>query len=750
MYNRIGQDARCSRRNSRFGKNIARAGIYSDLSVVLLIVVIGICLVGDSLAVVPEARRAEPARRDPNLVAWWTFDEDRGGKGVDASGNGHDGKVFGDTSWVAGAAGPNALSLEDGGVEIADDKLLTPSVYTLCVWLYVPGTDIKAPIIEKGAGRDRCYSLVAINKKVVFSIRGSNKKTYKVGMGKTTVPDHKWTHIAAVYNGDQMLLYVDAKRLGKKRIGKIQACSTVGKPVMFGNRWPQMDRPLSARIDDARLYDKALSAEEITELYAWKGQSKDLAALPEPANRSDNIAPRTQLKWLSGKNAASHNVYFGTDFKAVKSATTSAKQYKGNQKDNTFDPGVMKYGQTYYWRIDEMNKAAPAAVVKGNVWFFTVLDGKARSPNPGTDLKTVATSAKLSWTPGIGAESHNVYFGTDAEQVKNAATSSKVYKKNLTLGDESFDPGPMEKGIYYYWRIDEMGQAGISRGDVWKFQTQGDNLIFQIDLAVPTCDRKDVWEGTAKPGWITWAAKRWSDMYMHDGVWLPTLDGGKTGDPAGINGSGVQFYLTTGSEGQLGIGAKGICRANLGGGGCPKGKAKGDPIANTWAYAVDWAGPYAGDIILLIKGLPAGVYELYSYHNHWEPCKQSTRNCLDCVCGMPPMPSITANALPAKPQESTQDKSENILSRHRLNLPPGTGKGITAVENAYNVAPQHVLSDEELEPSRIKFSTDGSEVLVIYEADKSRPLYPDCARKGREGARGILNAFELINVGLNK
>ncbi|MHC4259233.1 MAG: LamG domain-containing protein [Planctomycetota bacterium] len=710
------------------------------LTVTLLIVTVG--KYSDTLA-------TETAAPDPNLVGYWKLDEDSGTTAVDSSGNGGDGKVFGKASWIPGVAGKNAMSLDDGGVEVPDNKLLTPPVYTLCVWLYIPGTEIKATILEKGAGKNRCYSLIAINKKVNFQIRTSNKKTHKVGMRKTSIPYHKWTHIAAVYDGDQMLLYVDAKLTGKKKIGKIQGCSTIGKPLMFGNRAPKMDRPLNAWIDDVRIYNKPLSARDVTELYAWKGQSKELAALPEPDNRGENIPPKTKLKWLSGKNAASHNVYFGTDFEAVKNAATSSKQYKGNQKENTFGPGIMKYGKTYYWRIDEVNKDQ-ANPTKGNVWFFTILDGKAHSPNPGNDLKTVATSAKLSWTPGIGAESHNVYFGTDAEQVKNATTSSKLYKKNVTLSNESFDPESMEDGIYYYWRIDEKSQAGISKGDVWKFRTQGEKLIFQIDLAIPTCDRKDVWEGTAKPGWIAWAANRWSDMYMHDGVWFPKLASTKRVDPAGINGSGVQFYLTTGSEGQLGIGAKGICRANLGGGGCPKGKAQGDPIANTWAYAVDWAGPYAGDIILLMKGLPAGVYELYSYHNHWEPCKQSTRNCLDCVCGMPPMPSITANSLPAKPQESTQDKSENILSQHRLNLPPGTGKGVTAIENAYNIAPQHVLSDQELKPSRIKFSTDGSEVLVIYEADKSKPLYPDCARKGREGARGILNAFELINVGLNK
>jgi len=369
----------------------------------------------------------------------------------------------------------------------------------------------------------------------------------------------------------------------------------------------------------------------------------------------------------------------------------------------------------------------------------------ATNPNPGVTLKNVSRDVTLSWTASPPAISHDVYFGRDKNTIKTATTSSKVYKGRLDKGRESFSLRQLEEGTCYYWRVDEVSSSGAKKGDVWKFRTKGKNLVLQVDLSVPTCDNKGVWEGTAKPGWITWANKRWADMYMHDGVWFPSKK-----DPAafaaGIAGTGVKAFLSTGSEGQLGIAVKGVCRSNLGGGGCPSGKAQGDPIANSWAYAVDWAGPYAGDIILLLKDLPAGVYELYSYHNHWEPCKQSTRNCLDCFCGMPPMPSITANALPGKPDESVQDKSDNILSHYRWNLPPGTGKGIIAIKNAYNVAPQHVYLDEELVPSVIKFATDGSEVLIIYQADRSRPLYPDCARKGREGARGILNAFELIQV----
>ncbi|MHC4184982.1 MAG: hypothetical protein ACYSR4_03500 [Planctomycetota bacterium] len=257
----------------------------------------------------------------------------------------------------------------------------------------------------------------------------------------------------------------------------------------------------------------------------------------------------------------------------------------------------------------------------------------------------------------------------------------------------------------------------------------------KVDFALVHCpDTSTIRPESAKPGWWHWAAPGWADMYMHDMRWE---DGSISPKPTGpgIDGTGVHACITTGSEGQLGLHMKDLCRDNLGGDGCPYGSPAGDPIANTWFYAVDWAGPEAADILLLLTDLPAGEYWLYSYHNHWEPCSQSTRNCLQCECGMPPMPSITANPLPSSPPPGYNGYS----------LPLGTGTGVTQIENAYNVWPTHYYSDEDLVPSLIKFQTDGSEVLIIYEADNT--LWPDCARPGREGSRAILNAFRLQFLG---
>ncbi|RKY24826.1 MAG: hypothetical protein DRP62_02845, partial [Planctomycetota bacterium] len=151
-----------------------------------------------------------------------------------------------------------------------------------------------------------------------------------------------------------------------------------------------------------------------------------IAHSPSPADGADYVDPNADLIWSAGLYAASHNVYFGTDFNDVNEAepiflagdvntdgqvdlsdmsvlagqwltNPGASQpsadlnsdgivnlldfavivddwmknsaFKGEQTETNFEPGVMGINTTYYWRIDEVNGVD---TWKGNVWSFTV------------------------------------------------------------------------------------------------------------------------------------------------------------------------------------------------------------------------------------------------------------------------------------------------------------------------------------------------------------------------------------------
>ncbi|HUT44926.1 MAG TPA: discoidin domain-containing protein [Sedimentisphaerales bacterium] len=101
------------------------------------------------------------------------------------------------------------------------------------------------------------------------------------------------------------------------------------------------------------------------------------AADPYPAYGATDVQTDVILSWTPGLYADRHDVYFGTDFNDVRDATATndtSGVYKGRQDSNNY-PVIgtlnLDLGETYYWRIDEVN-APPGPTYKGKIWSFTV------------------------------------------------------------------------------------------------------------------------------------------------------------------------------------------------------------------------------------------------------------------------------------------------------------------------------------------------------------------------------------------
>jgi hypothetical protein len=95
---------------------------------------------------------------------------------------------------------------------------------------------------------------------------------------------------------------------------------------------------------------------------------------------------------------------------------------------------------------------------------------KANSPNPANGAVDVKHYTKLRWTSGVDAIQHDVYFGTNENDVRNATTTTvDIYKGRQDLEQTSYIPGTLERNITYYWRIDEIGSTQTWKGNVWSF-----------------------------------------------------------------------------------------------------------------------------------------------------------------------------------------------------------------------------------------------------------------------------------------
>jgi hypothetical protein len=236
---------------------------------------------------------------------------------------------------------------------------------------------------------------------------------------------------------------------------------------------------------------------------------------PNPADGAVGVRRTPRLTWRLGAAAVSHDVYFGTDFNDVADANTLDPQFINNQEPNSYQPSeILELNTTYYWRIDEVNDSN---TWKGDVWRFEVASIPASHPSPDDGEPEANRYSLLSWAPGADANSHDVYFGTDFNDVNDANNSlpagTSVYKGNQPYDGTSYDPGLLELTQTYYWRIDEVNEADpdIWKGDVWSFTVSTNLLVnpgfedgFNVEPWSEGMDPTAWFKWTWGSGWVAW------------------------------------------------------------------------------------------------------------------------------------------------------------------------------------------------------------------------------------------------------
>jgi concanavalin A-like lectin/glucanase superfamily protein/F5/8 type C domain-containing protein len=82
----------------------------------------------------------------------------------------------------------------------------------------------------------------------------------------------------------------------------------------------------------------------------------------EPADGATDVSVDAVLDWRAGREAVSHEVYFGTDAEALALVDTVT--------DSQYNPGGLDLATTYYWQISEVNEAEAISTWQGPLWSF--------------------------------------------------------------------------------------------------------------------------------------------------------------------------------------------------------------------------------------------------------------------------------------------------------------------------------------------------------------------------------------------
>jgi parallel beta-helix repeat protein len=189
------------------------------------------------------------------------------------------------------------------------------------------------------------------------------------------------------------------------------------------------------------------------------------ACAPNPDDGAVDVILDIMPSWISDPNAIMHDIYFGT---------SELPPFFRQQYQREFYPGALEPDTRYYWRIDDIDNLLNRAV--GNIWTFLTgpQPAHAYGPSPVNGIgDVVAYRAILTWCPGLNAVKHNVYLGTDFNDVYQATTGNPLgVLVSAAQEPNFFNPGILEFEQIYYWRIDEIvGRGIITTGNTWMFTT---------------------------------------------------------------------------------------------------------------------------------------------------------------------------------------------------------------------------------------------------------------------------------------
>ncbi|MCU0916513.1 MAG: hypothetical protein MUC88_18400 [Planctomycetes bacterium] len=340
------------------------------------------------------------------MVGRWKFDDGAGTAAVDSSGSGYQGTVNGTPQWVAGQLG-GALRFNGSGnyvncgvIPIATNGTGALSV---CAWVNraVAGDNKLCSNRQGNNAAGGGFTCAVYNNRMEMDLSDAATRVLSRDATRPTVPDiNTWVHLTWVYDDAANTLKLYMNGVLSTTAAVTQSIGVSTQFFRIGSSSPNLANYWNGMVDDLRLYDHAISDAEIADAMKGRGAGEGLATTPEPADQATDVPREVVLSWTASEFARTHDVYLGTVFADVNSA--SRVDPKGvlvsrGQADADYDAGRLDFGQTYYWRVDEVNAPPDSTIFKGAVWQFTV--EPYAYPIGGTAITATASSSSAEMGP---------------------------------------------------------------------------------------------------------------------------------------------------------------------------------------------------------------------------------------------------------------------------------------------------------------------------------------------------------------
>lgn len=211
------------------------------------------------------------------LVGYWNLNETGGATAGDSSGNSYNGTLVNNPSWVSGRVN-NGLNLSGASqyvrVPDASSLHLASTTYSYTFWFRTNNPNTDQGLVGKNGSTG---FVSAINTNKVLVGHRINDTSSNLLWGATTLGANTWYHAAVVYDRSTLKIYLNGAEDGSRNVST-DLPDTLGD-IFLGSA---SGIHLNGILDEVRIYNRALSTSEITNIYNEAGSVNPTPTPPPP------------------------------------------------------------------------------------------------------------------------------------------------------------------------------------------------------------------------------------------------------------------------------------------------------------------------------------------------------------------------------------------------------------------------------------------------------------------------------------
>lgn len=284
------------------------------------------------------------------LVAAYSFNDGSASTAADVSGYLNDGTLTSGVTWSPQGRFGSALALPGNGpvVTVADSNSLdVTSGMTLEAWVYRTGalTGWQA-IVAKDV--DGYYLMASSDQSDVPAGGGTFTSGGNNLFGDSYIPVFTWTHLALVFDGSALNLYVN----GNQVASKLQASplAPTSSPLHIGG--DHYGEYFPGLVDEVRIYDRGLSSSEIQEDMTTPVASGNVVLHVEKDDATDSV----RLDW---SDTAWNGVYRTRRGDAPTQPSFDAAHCSVVSGYAASDPSALHDGVDHYYLVESSSTCSP-------------------------------------------------------------------------------------------------------------------------------------------------------------------------------------------------------------------------------------------------------------------------------------------------------------------------------------------------------------------------------------------------------